>query len=272
MLKSQIKAMLRNKSNRKYIVILFIMFIFLNIGINLTYIIDRYYDIKLKEIADDATIDALKEIRVSPGAGIDEDGIVHSLSLTNEQQENIKKTKYVIDFKAETWEFLGVTYNIYKFHVDDWKHVGYVKNVLDKQGIDTGVYGGSLNIQVFMENFFKVRSFANVIKYVIIIMTILIIFIIYKNLIKNQEDDLKLLSVLGYKPRQIRKIKFANLLTITAISWLIGIIVLVILFNIFVTVLGKLEINLLEDVTINVIVYAIILLLATLIKNKKKSL
>lgn len=269
MLRSQIKAMLRNKSNRKYIIILFIMFIFLNIGINLSYIIDSYYDIKLREIADDETIDSLKIIDISPGAIIDESGISHSLALTNEQQEYIKKVKYVIDFKAETMEFLGTTFNTYKTYVDDWKHIDYVKNVLDKQGIDTNEVGGSLTIQLFVQNYANVQTIANVIKYAVIIITIVIIFIIYKNLIKNQEDDLKLLSVLGFKPRQIRKIKLVNLLTITAISWLIGIIFLVISFKIFVVVLGKMEINLLENVIINVIVYVIILLLTTLIKNKK---
>lgn len=270
MLRSQIKSMLRNKSNRKYIIILFIMFIFLNIGINLSYIIDSYYDIKLREIADDETIDSLKIIDISPGAIIDESGISHSLALTNEQQEYIKKVKYVIDFKAETMEFLGTTFNTYKTYVDDWKHVSYVKNVLDKQGIETGFYRASFNIQIFMENYANIQVIVYVIKYAIIIITIIIIFIIYKNIIKNQVDDLKLLSVLGYKPRQIRKIKLVNLLTITAISWLIGIIFLIILFSIFITVLGALEINLLEDVIINILVYTIILLLAILIKNKKK--
>lgn len=269
MINSQVKAMLRNKSNRKYIFVLFIMFIFLNIGINLSDLIDSYFDLKLREIADDATIESLKEINLRSYVEVNEDGIAYKFTLTNEQQEEIKKIKYVVDFKSGTWEFLGTTYNIYKIYVDDWKHIDYVKNVLDKQGIDTNEVGGSLTIQLFVQNYANVQTIANVIKYAVIIITIVIIFIIYKNLIKNQENDLKLLSVLGFKPRQIRKIKLVNLLTITAISWLIGIIILVILFSIFVVVLGKMEINLLENVIINVIVYAIILLLATLIKNKK---
>ena len=269
MINSQVKAMLRNKSNRKYIFVLFTMFIFLNIGINLSYLIDSYYDIKLREIADDATIESLKEINLRSYVEVNEDGTEYRFTLTNEQQEEIKKIKYVVDFKSGTWEFLGTTYNIYKIYVDDWKHIDYVKNVLDKQGIDTNEVGGSLTIQLFVQNYANVQTIANVIKYAVIIITIVIIFIIYKNLIKNQENDLNLLSVLGFKPKQIRKIKLVNLLTITAISWLIGIIVLIILSSIFVLLLGKMEINLLENVIINVIVYAIILLLATLIKNKK---
>ena len=267
MLKSQIKAMLRNKSNRKYIIILFIMFIFLNIGINLSYMIDSYYDMKLRELADDETINDLKIINISPGAIIDESGISHTLTLTNEQQEYIKKVKYVIDFKVETTEFLGTTFNTYKTYVDDWRHVSYVKNVLDKQGIDTGFYQASFNIQIFMVNYANIQVFVNVIKYAIIVITIIIILTIYKNIIKNQVDDLKLLTVLGYKPRQIRKIKLVNLLIITAISWLIGIV----LFSILIFIFGVLEINLLKDVIINILVYAIVLVVAILIKKKKNN-
>ncbi len=49
MLSIQIKSILRNKVNIEYVIAIIVIFVFLNIGINLTKVVDYFYDTKVKK-------------------------------------------------------------------------------------------------------------------------------------------------------------------------------------------------------------------------------
>ena len=85
MLSIQIKSILRNKVNIEYVIAIIVIFVFLNIGINLTKMVDYFYDTKVKEFMDEESLYDARSLFTSDPQVV----------LTEEQQEEIKRMKYV---------------------------------------------------------------------------------------------------------------------------------------------------------------------------------
>ena len=84
MLLLHLKSMLRNKSNLIYIILIVITFIFLNIALVSSNLIDCYYENSLIELGGESILEDLKELYIS-----------NIITLSEEQQEQIKSIKYV---------------------------------------------------------------------------------------------------------------------------------------------------------------------------------
>lgn len=106
-----------------------------------------------------------------------------------------------------------------------------------------------------LESYKNVTNISKVVKYLDILIVLCITILIYNNIISNQQDNLKLLKILGYNSYKIKKIIYVDLLAITLIGWIIGIIILF-----FLTKLIKMEINIISSIIINVLTYTIALI------------
>ena len=115
MLLLNLKSMLRNKSNLIYIIVIIITFIFLNIALASSNLLDCYYENRLIELSSESILEDLKELYISD-----------IITLSNEQQEQIKSIKYVEDIQTYTIEMPGQTLTTYHIFVDDWKHDSYI--------------------------------------------------------------------------------------------------------------------------------------------------
>ena len=141
--------------------------------------------------------------------------------------------------------------------VDDWKHCDYIKKIFDKKGIELESSGGSVQYDAMLESYKNVINISKVVKYLDILIVLCITILIYNNIISNQQENLKLLKILGYNSYKIKKIIYVDLLAITLIGWIIGIIILF-----FLTKLIKMEINIISSIIINVLTYTIALIIS----------
>ena len=240
MLSIQIKSILRNKVNIEYVIAIIVIFVFLNIGINLTKMVDYFYDTKVKEFMDEESLYDARSLFTSDPQVV----------LTEEQQEEIKRMKYVEDFRIDTIEIPNQKLSCYVIVVDDWKHCDYIKKIFDKKGIELESSGGSVQYDAMLESYKNVINISKVVKYLDILIVLCITILIYNNIISNQQENIKLLKILGYNSYKIKKIIYVDLLAITLIGWIIGIIILF-----FLTKLIKMEINIISSIIINVLTY-----------------
>lgn len=165
--------------------------------------------------------------------------------------------KYVEDFRIDTIEIPNQKLSCYVIVVDDWKHCDYIKKIFDKKGIELENSGGSVQYDAMLESYKNVINISKVVKYLDILIVLCITILIYNNIISNQQDNLKLLKILGYNSYKIKKIIYVDLLAITLIGWIIGIIILF-----FLTKLIKMEINIISSIIINVLTYTIALIIS----------
>lgn len=251
MLSIQIKSILRNKVNIEYVIAIIVIFVFLNIGINLTKMVDYFYDTKVKEFMDEESLYDARSLFTSDPQVV----------LTEEQQEEIKMMKYVEDFRIDTIEIPNQKLSCYVIVVDDWKHCDYIKKIFDKKGIELESSGGSVQYDAMLESYKNVINISKVVKYLDILIVLCITILIYNNIISNQQENLKLLKILGYNSYKIKKIIYVDLLAITLIGWIIGIIILF-----FLTKLIKMEINIISSIMINVLIYSFSLIVSTIKK------
>lgn len=247
MLSIQIKSILRNKVNIEYVIAIIVIFVFLNIGSNLTKMVDYFYDIKVKEFMDEESLYDARSLFTSDPQVV----------LTEEQQEKIKRMKYVEDFRIDTIEIPNQKLSCYVIVVDDWKHCDYIKKIFDKKGIELESSGGSVQYDAILKSYKNVTNISKVVKYLDILIVLCITILIYNNIISNQQDNLKLLKILGYNSYKIKKIIYVDLLAITLIGWIIGIILLC-----FLTKLIKMKINIISSIIINVLTYTIALIIS----------
>ena len=111
--------------------------------------------------------------------------------------------------------------------------------------------------EIYDELIDEIANNNKVVKYLDILIVLCITILIYNNIISNQQDNLKLLKILGYNSYKIKKIIYVDLLAITLIGWIIGIILLC-----FLTKLIKMEINIISSIIINVLTYTIALIIS----------
>ena len=243
MLKNEIKSLFRNKNNVVYIIVFIFLFFILNLSLNLNIIIDNYYDDKMQKELEEAIetsknqdtafsedmSELMKEyLTYAKKINIEEiDRMVKTSNgkeLTEEQQEKLRKMKHVESIERNVEKIYTIEglsdLTVYYILVDSWKNCDDVQKYLDSIGISSYVnWGTSAEI---VENYEKINNLANVIKYTVCGISLLILFVCCKNIIKNEKENSKLLNVLGYEKRKIKNILFTQLLIIVFMGACIG--------------------------------------------------
>ena len=255
MLKNEIKSVLRNKNNKLYIIVFIFLFLILNFSFNLNIIIDKYYDdkmqkelekaIEISKIQEDNGQDIVlsDEVNEEIKAMIEEyndylktakkvdikvsDRMIRTSNgkeLTEEQQQKIQNMKHVESLERHVEKLFSIEglrdNTVYYILVDNWKNCAKVQKYLDSLGITSYVdLGTSTEI---VENYQKVNNLANLIKYTVCGISLLIVYACCKNIIKNEKENTKLLHVLGYKNRKIKNILLIQLWMIAFVGAFIG--------------------------------------------------
>lgn len=233
MIKNELKSVLRNKNNLIYIITFSILFVVLNISLNVGTIIDNFFDKKI----DEHVRTVYQEYSKINGEEIELEKIIRTIQTTNgkeleeEQKQKLKKMEHVQAIERQVIEMNTTSITINYIIVDDWKNCEYIQKYLDNQGIDT--YVDTIGIdKELLENYKILRSFSEIIKYVIIIISIAILTVCCKNIVKNEEENLKLLNVFGYKRNKIKNIIISQLLVLLFIGLACGCIIYSLFFGV----------------------------------------
>lgn len=221
MIKTQIKSTLRNKFNKIYIVIFFVLFVILNIALNIGNMIDAYYDVKVHNFLQEK-VDKYNE------SYKENEEWLRTLQITNymEEQElqegieKIKQIKHVEDYRIKfgACPELDITYYDKWVIVDDWKNCSYVEKQLDKMGYII------FSQNDFTDEYTTTRTYVNIICSIIVIIVVSMILVCYKNILNNEKDNMKLLSIMGYTKSKIRNIKIVSLTVLTIIGYTASVI------------------------------------------------
>ena len=171
MLKNEIKSVLRNKSNKLYIIVFIFLFLILNLSLNLNMIIDKYYDDKMqKELEEAIEIsktqeDNKQELNISDDYSEELKEIIKEYNeyakkrkkvdseerdrmirtsngkeLTEEQQEKLRNMKHVESLERNVEKLFSINglsdFTVYYILVDNWKNCDEVQKYLDSIGIN----------------------------------------------------------------------------------------------------------------------------------------
>ena len=180
-------------------------------------------------------------------------------------EELLKDVKYFNRIYVEPVDF-GSNYivDFVYIEVDDWKHCTYVKNYLDNNGIATS-YNES---EKFYTDYASASTYANIIKYFVVILSFVILTVSCANIIKNENKNLKLLSVIGYSKKNIRKITSIQILSLLFAGCFIGIIISEVLIKILMNIL---DIPIHKDLILTISLDILMVLLPTFIMTRRKS-
>ena len=229
MIKDNIKSVLRNKANYIYIIVFVIIFLVLNISMNMENIVDKYYNIVLenyiKSLTDSDVIyeEAKKEVNKI--------GISNLTELSDETRKMIENIKYVKGIETKEVDFgSSDVITLIFVKVDDWKHIEYVQDNLSNQGLSS-YWSFDLN-EIILENYNRVNKLSRVVKYMIILISICIIGVCCRNILKNEKDNIKLLSIIGYNKNKIKTIVTVQLIVIISIGFILGITISEILLHV----------------------------------------
>jgi len=231
MMKNELKSVLRNKSNLIYIIIFSILFVVLNIFLNVGRIIDDFFDMKINEYIKTAS----QEDSEMNSEKIDLKKIIRTIQTTDgkeldeEQKQKLKKMKHVQMIESEDTEVGDVSITINNIVIDDWKNCADIQKYLDNQGIDNYVDTIGMDEKIF-ENYKILKNFSKIMKYTIIILSIAILSVCCKNILKNEEENLKLLNILGYKRNKIKGMIISQLFILIFIGLICGYIIYSLLF------------------------------------------
>lgn len=293
MFKNEIKSVLRNKSNKLYIIVFIFLFLILNLSLNLNIIIDKYYDNKMQSELEEkieiskAQDDNVQDLIISDDydSSVSEDleelikeyneykknskrvdikesyrmvKTSNGKELTEDQQEKLRNMKHVESLeknveKIFTMEGLS-DFTVYYILVDRWKNCDEVQEYLDNLGITSYVdWGTSSEI---VENYQKVNNLANIIRYILCGISLLIVFTCSKNMIQNEKENIKLLNVFGYKKYIIKNILFIQLFILIFIGACIGYFISQLITFIGIYWLIKMQINLffINHIIINILI------------------
>ena len=302
MLKNEIKSLFRNKSNKLYIIIFIFLFLILNFSLNLNIIIDKYYDNKMqKELEEKKEISKTQENNIQDIviSGDYDNNVREDLEemikeyneyfknakkvdieesyrmvrtsngkeLTEAQQEKLKNMKHVESIERNEEKIFTMDglsdFTVYYILVDSWKNCDEVQEYLDNLGITSYVdWGTSAEI---VENYQKVNNLANIIRYILCGISLLIVFVCCKNMIQNEKENIKLLNIFGYKKCLIKNILFIQLFILIFIGVCIGYFISQIVTFIGIYWILKIEINLfiINNIIINILIVILPVFLTT---------
>ena len=259
----EIISTLKNKSNLIYIIIIIILFIILNISLNLNTFIDSYYDSQVEnyinetaknyEINKDELKNNFERILLSD-----------SSSISVEQLKNILKDKKQLkNIRVEKKTYMDLSVDFVYIELNDWKDCIDIKQYLDSKGIGT-YYQAE---EYFYKNYGTIYNFSNVIKYFIVILTVLILIVICNNIIKNELENIKQLFIFGYNKKQIKVVTFLKLFSVLFIGFCIGIFISQVFLYIATNVLQiHTNIRIISNIILNLIIMMLSIFIIT-IKN-----
>lgn len=271
MLITQIKSIFRNKSNIIYIIVFAILFTILNIFVNLRTIIDNYYDLKVEErlqsfLAYLDSEDNIEEITEKHKKSQRTVLINDAINLTDEDKEEIKKIKYVEDVETEIIMAGEHKIVLNKIIVDNWKHCTYIEKYFDQKGITSTAYEEAEIIQ----DYSTARNYSDIIKYTIIVISIIILVVCYKNILKNEKENIKLLKVIGYTKSETEIVSLTYLAILTIVGLAVGTIIFKLLFAIFSNILNtQINGNMIFSIITNTVIIILSLFIAIQTKLEK---
>lgn len=267
-MKNQIKSVLRNKSNIIYIFTFVILFAILNVALTIRPLVDQYFDNIVEEYSNTLQTQ-LNKISSYENIKIDElaKTIQISKELTDEQKTEIENIKHVERLEIQKIDLEGEEVHIQYLYLDDWKNFEYVNNRLDALGISGSP--AVLDEQI-LESYSTIRNIANTIQYLLIIVSLLVIIVCCRNIVKNEQKNIKLLQIFGYKKSKIKQILFVEQITMLIIGLIFGIVLYELLY--FLLVHEMLNISVENNAVMMVAINAIIILLPAFLSIHIKTL
>lgn len=243
MVVNQIKSILRNQSNIIYILIMVVLFVSLNISINIQTIIDIFYDIQMNNYTEKIEIEQMKEVKIEQVIYISSSNFI----LTEKIEREIKNVKYVEKI---------VNHNeIYYIVVDDWKNIEYVQNVLDKKGIEISRVLVGIEIEKLYKSYSQVCMMVKTVMYIIISVTISMLYFCYKNILKNEQENIKLLSIIGYNKKTRKRILYLDLLVLLLITFIVTLLIMVIIYiSVIININKRVSLNIIQNIISNLLI------------------
>lgn len=188
------------------------LFIIISLYSNLDSIVYNHYDSKIEE---------MKITEISKTITIND-----LIDLSENDIKSIKQIKHVIDIQPKEMEtsMLG-TIKFYEISVDDWKNVNSVIKIFNKNGIrcSRNVSGGAYDI--LFNGYENIQLVLKATRFIIIIVFSLLLINCWKNILKNEEKNINILKIIGYRNSQINTIKLSIFIVISMIIFFISFII-----------------------------------------------
>lgn len=117
--------------------------------------------------------------------------------LTEEQQQKIQNMKHVESIERNVEKIYTIKglsdWTVYYILVDSWKNCDDVQDYLDSIGISSYVNWGTSAVVV--ENYERITGLANIIKYTVCSISILVLFVCCHNIIKNEKENIRMRKI-----------------------------------------------------------------------------
>lgn len=205
MIFSQLKSIFKNKANRIYFIVLFVLFMIFNICLNMDTIVYKYYNSKIET-------DYMEEARTIT--------ITDLINLSEENIQDIKKNKHIENVYNKFIDLSSGKIEIYCIIIDNWTNVNSVIKEFDENGISCmRNLSGPVYDAVF-NSYEKVQIVIQVTKILVIIVSILLLISCWKNILKNEEKNINMLKTIGYSNTKINSIKLIIFIIVSMIMYI----------------------------------------------------
>lgn len=215
------KSAIKNKANKIYFIVLFVLFIIICFYLNLDDIVYNYYNSKIEAegITEKSKTILIQEV----------------INLSEKDVKDIKQIHHVINVTTKEMEssLLG-TIKFYEIFVDDWKNVNSVIKELDNKGIrcSRAVIGNYYD--TLFNNYENIQFVLKISGIFIVIVFSLLFINCWKNIFKNEEKNINILKIIGYRNSKINIVKFNIFIVVSFITFAISFITTKICFIILI--------------------------------------
>ncbi len=205
------KSFIKNKANKIYFIVLFVLFIIICFYLNLDDIAYNYYNSKIEAegITEKSKTILIQEV----------------INLSEKEVKDIKQIDHVINVTNKEMEssLLG-TIKFYEISVDDWKNVNSVIKELDNKGIrcSRAVIGDYYD--TLFNNYENIQFVLKISGILIVIVFSLLFINCWKNIFKNEEKNISILKTIGYRNSKINIIKFNIFIVVSFITFVLSFI------------------------------------------------
>ncbi len=215
---NQLKSLYRNKANKIYIIMLFILFLIFNISLKISTIAYNYYNEKIES----DYIDLARNITINDVIELSEEDILE-----------IKKKKHIENIYSEILEIPSGNIKTYHIWVDDWSNVNSVIKYFDKIGIRcTRSFGGPEYDKLF-NSYENAQIILKTTISVVLIINVVLFISCWKNMFRNEEKNINILKIIGYRKSIIERTKIVICVSISLIIYLLTNVVVKNIISIF---------------------------------------
>lgn len=193
MIFNQVKSILRNKANKIYFIVLFVLFTIFNICLSLDDMAYNYYNSKIET----DLVESAKTITITDSTYLSEDSI-----------QNIKQNEHIVNIYTKSIDLSSGKIEIYCIEIDNWKNVNSIIKEFDKNGISCMRNLSGLIYDELFNSYENVKIILKIFKYLIFIVDFLLFVTCWKNILKNEEKNINILRIIGYRNSKINTIKF----------------------------------------------------------------